>query len=240
MTNDVVSGSQYRGGGIMLDYEDFGNRTAPFGGTTNNLQRYHQRQSGWGDQGILQFGALMFWADNGAINAPFTVSGDEIDNSLFAAIQFDGGNAASTIAMSSVNINGAEFAFSNKVNTVTGSATNVTASGLTVGGLESCEGTRSWNITLGIGQHWLESSSTDLWLPDGNTNTQLRPRYPRSHRLHRRRRNTHAHADTSAAPSGTLVTAINAGGAASGNYRRGHRFQPGQRVLGYLDLDQYQ
>ena len=49
------------------------------------------------------------------INAPFTVSGDEIDNSQYAAISFDGGSDASTIALSGVNINGAEFAFSNKV-----------------------------------------------------------------------------------------------------------------------------
>ncbi len=34
VTNNVVTGSQYRGGGIMLDYEDFGNTTAPFAGTT--------------------------------------------------------------------------------------------------------------------------------------------------------------------------------------------------------------
>src|SRR5258708_880361 len=34
VTNDVVSGSQYRGGGIMLDYQNFGNSTAPFAGTT--------------------------------------------------------------------------------------------------------------------------------------------------------------------------------------------------------------
>ncbi len=115
VTNNLVSGSQYRGGGIMLDYENFGNSTAPFAGTTtvsNNTIKY---TSGFGDQGIQQFGALMFWADNGPINAPFTISGDEIDNSQYAAISFDGGNPVSTVAMNGININGAEFAFSSEV-----------------------------------------------------------------------------------------------------------------------------
>src|SRR5258708_12457061 len=93
----------------------------------------------------------MFWADNGSINAPFTVSGDEIDNSQYAAISFDGGNPISNVAMNGVNIVNAEFAFSNKVSTITGSASNVTASTLTVGGMESCEGSGSWNVTMGSG-----------------------------------------------------------------------------------------
>ena len=82
----------------------------------------------------------MFWADNGQINTPFTISGDEIDNSQYAAISFDGGNPISTLNFNGVNINGAAFAFSNKVNTVTGSASNVVATNLVYGGLESCEG----------------------------------------------------------------------------------------------------
>src|SRR5258708_5622826 len=139
-TNDVVSDSQYRGGGIMLDYENFGNNTVPFAGTTTISNDTIQYTAGVGDQGIQQFGALMFWADNGSINAPFTVSGDEIDNSQYAAISFDGGNPISNVAMNGVNIVNAEFAFSNKVSTITGSASNVTASGLTVCGMEIYEG----------------------------------------------------------------------------------------------------
>ena len=65
-TNDVVTGSQYRGGGIMADYEDFGNATAPFSGTTTISNNTIKQIAGWGDQGIQQFGALMFWADNGS------------------------------------------------------------------------------------------------------------------------------------------------------------------------------
>src|SRR5258706_5037711 len=34
VTNNLVSGSQYRGGGIMPDYQKFGNSTAAFAGTT--------------------------------------------------------------------------------------------------------------------------------------------------------------------------------------------------------------
>ncbi len=151
VTNDVVIGSQYRGGGIMLDYEDFGNITVPFAGTTTISEDTIQYTAGVGNQGVQQFGALMFWAYSGSINAPFTVSSDEIDNSQYAAISFDGGNPISNVAMNGVKISGAEFAFSNKVSTITGSASNVTASGLTVGGMESCESPGSWNVTMGSG-----------------------------------------------------------------------------------------
>ncbi len=40
VTNDVVTDSQYRGGGIMLDYENFGNSTVPFAGTTTVQDLY--------------------------------------------------------------------------------------------------------------------------------------------------------------------------------------------------------
>ncbi len=118
VTNDVVIGSQYRGGGIMLDYEDFGNITVPFAGTTTISEDTIQYTAGVGNQGVQQFGALMFWAYSGSINAPFTVSSDEIDNSQYAAISFDGGNPISNVAMNGVKISGAEFAFSNKVSTL--------------------------------------------------------------------------------------------------------------------------
>ena len=218
VTNNVVSDSQYRGGGIMLDYEDFGNTTAPFSGTTtvsNNTIKY---VGGYGDQGINQFGELMFWSDAGAISAPFTVAGDEIDNSQYAAISFDGGSDASTLALSGININGAEFAFSNKDNAVIGSASNVTASNLSVGGLESCEGTQAWQITLGSGNTGWSPSTETCGFPVGTPTpnpTQLPTQPPSSPTP----TNTPAPTPTpQPAPSGTLVTAINAGGAASGSY----------------------
>ncbi|MGZ6363083.1 MAG: glycosyl hydrolase family 28-related protein, partial [Ktedonobacterales bacterium] len=76
VTNNVVSGSQYRGGGIMLDYQNFGNSTVPFAGTTTVSNNTIQFTAGIGDQGIQQFGGLMFWGASGSINAPFTVSGN--------------------------------------------------------------------------------------------------------------------------------------------------------------------
>ncbi len=219
VTNNLVTDSQYRGGGIMLDYENFGNPTAPFSGTTtisNNTIKY---TGGFGDQGIQQFGALMFWADNGAINAPFTVSGDEIDNSQYAAISFDGGNPISNVAMSNININGAEFAFSNKVNTITGSASYVTASGLTVGGLESCEGPGSWNVTMGPGNSGWSSTPQICGFPTGTpTPSPTSPAgtptpSPTSPPV------TPTSTPTpSPAPTGTLITAINAGGGAAGSF----------------------
>ncbi|GCE22289.1 malectin domain-containing carbohydrate-binding protein [Dictyobacter kobayashii] len=214
-TNNIVTGAQYRGGGIMLDYEDFGNPTAPFSGTTTVSNNTINHTAGWGDQGIQQFGALMFWADNGSINAPFTVSGDEIDDSYFAAISFDGGNPISNIALSNININGAEFAFSNKVNTVTGSANNVMASGLTVGGLESCEGSQSWNITLGTGNSGWSPATQTCGFPTGTpTPTPTPPPGTTPTPTP-----TPAPSPTpTPAPSGTLITAINAGGGASGSY----------------------
>jgi hypothetical protein len=163
VTNDLVQDSQYRGGGIMLDYEDFGNATAPFSGTNTVSGNTIQYTGGDGDQGILHFGALMFWADNGQISAPFTVSNDEIDNSKYAAISFDGGNPTGTIAFNGVNINGAEYAFYNAVNTVAGSATNVTASGLIYGSMQSCE-SGSWTVTMNSGNSgWAPSPQTCGW-----------------------------------------------------------------------------
>lgn len=216
-TSDVVSGSQYRGGGIMLDYENFGNPTAPFSGTTTVSNNTIKQTAGFGDQGIQQFGALMFWADTGSINASFTVSGDEIDNSQYAAISFDGGNPISNVAMSNINISGAEFAFSNKVNTITGSASYVTASGLTVGGLESCEGPQSWNITMGPGNSGWSSTSQTCGFPTGTPTpvptTQTPTPSPTSTPI------TPTTTPTpSPTPTGTLITAINAGGGASGNF----------------------
>lgn len=172
VTNNIVSGSQYRGGGINLDYQNFGSSTAPFSGTTTVSYNTIKQVAGWGDQGIQQFGALMFWSASGGISAPFTVDQVEIDNTLFAAISFDGGNSIGNIALSNVNISGAQFAFSNKVSTITGSATNVTASGLTVGSLQSCEGSGSWNITMGSGNSgWSAASQTCGFPPPGTTPT---------------------------------------------------------------------
>jgi hypothetical protein len=215
VTNDVATGGEYRGGGIMLDYENFGNNTAPFSGTTNVSNDTIQGVEGYGDQGIQQFGALMFWADTSAINAPFTVSNDEIDNSQYAAISFDGGNSVATVTMNGVNINGAAFAFSNKVNTATGSANNVTASGLVYGGMESCESSGSWNVTMGSGNSGWSPTPQTCGFPTGTptptptstpTNTPTPPATPTP-------------APTpQPAPSGTLVTAIDAGGGASGNF----------------------
>jgi len=196
----------------MLDYEDFGNATVPFAGTTIVSNNTIEFTAGFGDQGIQQFGALMFWADTGSINAPFTVSGDEIDHSQYAAISFDGGNPISTIAMNGVNISGAEFAFSNKVSTITGSASNVTASGLTVGGMESCEGSGSWNVTMGSGNSGWSPTPQTCGFPTGTPTPIPSP--------------TPSPSPTPIpptptpvpSPTGTLVTAINAGGSASGNF----------------------
>src|SRR5260370_3616197 len=214
-TNDVVSDSQYRGGGIMLDYENFGNNTVPVAGTTTISNDTIQYTAGVGDQGIQQFGALMFWADNGSINAPFTVSGDEIDNSQYAAISFDGGNPISNVAMNGVNIVNAEFAFSNKVSTITGSASNVTASGLTVGGMDSCEGSGSWNVTMGSGNSGCIPTPQTCGFPSGTPT----PPPPSTPPLPTPTPTTPPPTPTPVpAPTGTLVTAINAGGSASGNF----------------------
>ncbi len=217
-TNDLVSGAEYRGGGIMLDYEDFGNNTAVFSGTTTISNDTIDNVSGYGDQGIQQFGALMFWADTGSISAPFTVSSDEIDNSQYAAISFDGGNSISNVAMNGINISVADFAFSNKVSEITGSASNVTASGLVYGGMESCESTGSWNVTSGSGNSGWSATPQTCGFPTGTptptptstpplpTPTPTTPATPTPTPT------------PQPAPSGTLVLAIDAGGSASGNF----------------------
>ena len=217
VTNDVVSGAEYRGGGIMLDDEDFGNTTVHFAGTTTISNNTINNVSGFGDQGIQQFGALMFWADSSSISAPFTVSGDEIDNSQYSAISFDGGNSISTVSMNGINISGAEFAFSNKVSTITGSASNVTASGLTVGGMESCEGTGSWNVTMGSGNSGWSPTPQTCGFPTG-TPTPTTPTPPLPTPTSTTPVTPTATPTPLPPPTGTLVTAINAGGSASGNF----------------------
>ena len=212
VTNNIVTDSQYRGGGIMLDKEDFGNTTVPFGGTTTVSNNTINYTAGFGDQGIQHFGALMFWADSSSIDASFTVSGDEIDNSQYQAISFDGGNSISNVAMNGINISGAEFAFSNAVSTITGSANNVTASGLTVGGLESCEGSGSWNVTMGSGNSgWSPTpqtcnfpTGTPTPVPSPTPTPSPTPITPTPTPI--------------SSPGGTLVTAIDAGGSASGSF----------------------
>ena len=216
--NDVVTGSQYRGGGIMLDYEDFSNNTVPFAGTTTISNDTINSTAGFGDQGIQQFGALMFWADSGSINAPFTVSGDEIDNSQYAAISFDGGNPISTVSMNGVNINGAEFAFSNKVSTITGSANNVTASNLSVGGMESCEGSGSWNVTMGSGNSGWSPTPQTCGFPTGTPTPNPSPTAPLPTPTPTQGTTPTPTPTPQPPPTGTLITAINAGDGASGNF----------------------
>ncbi len=229
VTNDVVTGSQYRGGGIMLDYENFGNNTAPFAGTTTISNDTIKSTAGFGDQGIQQFGALMFWADSGSINAPFTVSGDEIDNSQYAAISFDGGNPISTVSMNGVNISGAEFAFSNKVSTITGSASNVTASGLTVGGMESCEGAGSWNVTMGSGNSGWSPTPQTCGFPTGTPTPNPSPTSPLPTPTPTQGTTPTPTPTPVPAPTGTLVTAINAGGGAAGNFVADTDFDQGNQ-----------
>ena len=226
VTNNVVTNTQYRGGGIMMDYEDFGSAEANFSGTTTITNNTINWIGGWGDQGITQFGALMFWADNGSISAPFTVSNDEIDNSNFAAISFDGGNPTGTIAFNNVNISNAEFAFSNKVNSVTGSASNVTASGLSVGGVESCEGSQSWQITLGSGNTGWSPATQTCGFPTGTPTPTPTP--PPGTTPTPTPSPTPVPTPTPA-PSGTLVTAINAGGGATGSYVADTDFNQGNQ-----------
>jgi len=217
-TNDLVSDSQYRGGGIMLDYEDFGNNTVPFAGTTNVSNDTIQYTGGYGDQGIQQFGALMFWADTGSLSAPFTVSSDEIDHSQYAAISFDGGNSVSTVSMNGINISGAAFAFSNKVNTITGSASNVTASGLVYGGMESCEGSQSWQVTMGSGNSGWSPTPQTCGFPTGTPTPGPSPTQPLPTPTPTIPATPTPTPSPTPAPTGTLVTAIDAGGSASGNF----------------------
>ncbi|HET8913678.1 MAG TPA: malectin domain-containing carbohydrate-binding protein [Ktedonobacteraceae bacterium] len=224
VTNNIVSGSQYRGGGIMLDYENFGNTTAQFAGTTTVSNNTITYTAGYGDQGIQQFGALMFWADSGGISAPFTVSGDEIDNSQYAAISFDGGIPISNVAMSGINISNAEFAFSNKVNTITGSANSVTASGLTVGGMESCEGPGSWNVTMGSGNSGWSPTPQTCGFPTGTPTPTPSPTGTPTPT------NTPTPTPTpTPPPTGTLITAINAGGGATGSFVADTDFNQGNQ-----------
>ena len=94
----------------------------------------------------------------------------------------------------------------------------MTASNLSVGGLESCEGTQAWQITLGSGNTGWSPSTETCGFPVGTPTpapTQLPTQPPSSPTP----TNTPAPTPTpQPAPSGTLVTAIDAGGAASGNF----------------------
>jgi len=117
--------------------------------------------------------------------------------------------------MNGINISGAQFAFSNAVSTITGSASNVTASGLIYGGMEGCEPAQSWNVTMGSGNSgWAPTPQTCGW-PTGTPTPTPTPTQP----LPTPTPITPTPTPTpQPAPTGTLVRAINAGGAASGNF----------------------
>ena len=114
----------------------------------------------------------------------------------------------------------------------------MTASGLIYGGMESCEGTGSWNVTHGDGQHWLESHAADLRLPNGDAD----PYHPNPTAAHANAHHPVTPTPTPTpqpAPSGTLVMAIDAGGSATGNFVADTDFNPAT-VQRYLDLHHYQ
>jgi Malectin domain/Pectate lyase superfamily protein len=218
VTNNRVSGSEYRGGGINIDYQFFGSSTATFQGTINVSNNTIIQGGGFGDQGVQQFGALMFWAYEGIINTPITASNIEIDDSMYAAIQFDGTNSVGTVAMSNINVNGAEFVFNVHSQPVNGSASNITASNITVGSFVSVFSTSAFNVTLGSGNSGWSLSS---WFngfptptpPGGNTATPTFVTGPTS---------TPTTIPPTATPippiGGTLVKDVNAGGSAAGNF----------------------
>jgi hypothetical protein len=121
------------------------------------------------------------------------------------------------------------FAFSNNVNPVVGDVSGVTASNLSVGSLQSCEGTQAFQLKLGAGNTgW--SPATEICgypanpptptptPPPGTTPTPVPPTP------------TPTPAPTpSPVPSGTLVTAINAGGSAAGSYVADTDFNQGNQ-----------
>jgi len=128
--------------------------------------------------------------------------------------------------MNGINISGAQFAFSNAVSTITGSASNVTASGLIYGGMEGCEPAQSWNVTMGSGNSgWAPTPQTCGW-PTGTPTPTPTPTQP----LPTPTPITPTPTPTpQPAPTGTLVTAINAGGGASGNFVADTDFNQGNQ-----------
>src|SRR6202790_5101704 len=126
--------------------------------------------------------------------------------------------------MSNINISASEFAFSNKVNTITGSASNVTASGLSVGGMQSCEGPGSWNVTMGAGNSGWSPTPQTCGFPTGTPTPTPTSTTPTSTPTPITPTPTPT---PQPAPTATLVTAINAGGSATGSFVADTNFNTG-------------
>ena len=223
VTDNYVADTLTQGGGIHV-----GNRfsAVPLSGTTtiarNTLVRTGVLDPNW------QFGvgAIWFWASDAALTGIVNVTDAEIDDSSYEAIHFIG-STISNVTFDHININKAgTFAVQEQAN---GAATfsNVTATGLGIGGIYNCG--VGFTITQGTGNSgWLDTHCVNLTNPPPPTITPTVAGTPLPTATTGPTA-TPAPTPTPTPPpvTGTVVKAINAGGAASGNFSADTGFDSG-------------
>ncbi len=222
--NNIVEDTLTKGGGIHV-----GNRfgAVPLAGTTtiaNNLiMRAGQMDPNW------QFGvgAIWFYALDEAMSGTINVSNDQIEDSPYEAIQFIG-SSITNVNFSHITVtNVGTFVFQLQ-DAGSATASDVTATGVDDAGQYNCG--VGFTITQGSGNSGWSSSvcgfpvpgttpmpvtgTTPTAMPIPVTPTLVTGTTPTTTPVPV----TPTPVLTSPVPSGTLVTAINAGGTASGNF----------------------
>ncbi len=211
--NNIVEDTVAEGGGIQV-----GNRfsSVPLAGTTtiaNNLTiRAGQLDPNW------QFGvgAIWFYALDEAMSGTINVTNDQIENSPYEAIQFIG-STVTNVHFSNITItNVGTFVFQLQ-SAGSATASNVTATGVGDAGQYNCG--VAFTITQGSGNSGWSPSVCGFPAPGttptpvtGTTSTPTSGTTPTPVPA------TPTPEPTWLAPSGSLVKAINAGGAASGTF----------------------
>eukprot|EP01088_Endostelium_zonatum_P016283 TRINITY_DN433_c0_g1_i1.p1 TRINITY_DN433_c0_g1~~TRINITY_DN433_c0_g1_i1.p1 ORF type:complete len:809 (+),score=206.82 TRINITY_DN433_c0_g1_i1:13-2439(+) len=142
-TDNYVADSVYAGGGLQTSLR-FG--STPFAGETKMARNKVVR--GGAQNQVKENGAIWIWPAQGPMGGLITYEGIEIDNSPFEAISFWGGSVTN-VHFNNVVVNGADYAV--LVNSASGQAyfTNMVASNLRKGGVQSCDGGLQTSLRFG-------------------------------------------------------------------------------------------
>ena len=203
--NNIAEDTLTEGGGIQV-----GNRfsSVPLAGTTTIDSNLTIRAGQFDPNWQFGVGAIWFYALDEAMTGTINVTNDQIENSPYEAIQFIGSSVTNVNFNNITVTNVGTFVFQLQA---AGSATasNVTATGVGDAGQYNCG--VGFTITQGSGNAGWSSSVCGFPTP-GTTPTPAPTATATPIPV------TPTPVPTSPVLTGTLVTAINAGGTASGNF----------------------
>ncbi len=246
VTDNYIADQQAEGGGIHV-----GNRFSPVtavAGTINILRNTIARSgsedyyNGWN----FGTGALWFYALDQALNATINVNDNLILDSNYEAIHFIGSSITGITFNNNQIVGTGTYAIENRANGGGVTFTNTTATGLGTGSYFNCTGT-AFVITMGTGNSGWNNTSTCIspyptpvygpvatvtpqaTFTSTNTNTPCpggtcptnTPTFTPSR--------TPTNTATPSPIPGTVVKAINAGGAATGNWVADTNFDVGNQ-----------